>query len=582
MPRRLIPLFFAVASAAFAQFGGISLPGGTIGIPGGTYPGGSRYPGGQYPTNNGTCPGGQYPTNGTCPGGQNPNGMPGMAQILSGNLRQISPYDLAMETDDSRIIRMQLARNARLYSTFGNARYSDFDPGDYINVQAVQDINGYFIAQTVTMIRKGTPQERTAASQPLNVSMHDNGRNSQSGSSGSSQDDADSSRPTLHRAGSSSDSSNSSSGSSQDSDPDRPVLRRAGSSGDSSSTSSAGASSSGQVASNSTSSRPRAVSQGDSSIPAQIAPIEDPGPPAMRRGAAPRDQNASATAPDSPPPSRPTVRAQESNGVTQVPPPPPPAQTVEEARNMAPDRLPQPSGVFATDDPVIDQAREAAFAFTETLPNYIVKQFTTRYQSNSARRGGTQWQALDVVTADVVAENGKESYKNVLVNGKASRNVEETGSWSEGEFASTLQAILSPASDALFVNKRATTIVNRPAWRYDYTIEQPRSSWQVEAGGSRYRPAYGGAIWIDKETSRVLRIEMSARKLPVEFPFDQVESTIDYDFVPIGDKQFLLPAHSEALSCERGTSQCSRNVIDFRNYKKYGSDSSITFDDNAK
>ena len=580
MPRRLIPLFLTVASAAFAQFGGIVLPGGSIGMPGTTYPGG-RYPGGQYPGGS-TCPGGQYPTNGVCPGGQYPN-SPGMMQTLTGYLRQISPNNLAMETDDSRIIQMQMSRNTRLYSTFGNARYSDFDPGDYINVQATQDINGYFTANTVTINRKGTPQERSAASQPLSVSMHDNNRNSQSGNS---QDDSDSSRPTLHRAGSSNDSSSTSS--SQDNDPDRPVLRRSGSSGDSSSSSSAGSSSSGssnnsgsydQVASSSTSSRPRAVSQGDGgAAPAQIAPIDDPGPPTMRRGVAPRDQNA----PDPPPPSRPTVRAQESNGVTQVPPPPPPAQTVEEARNMAPDRLPQPSGKYATDDDVIDQAREAAFAFTETLPNYIVKQYTTRYQSSAARRGGTQWQPLDVVTADVVAENGKETYKNVLVNGKASKNVEETGSWSEGEFASTLQAILSPASDALFVNKRATTIVNRPAWRYDYTIEQPRSSWQVEAGGSRFRPAYGGAIWIDKETNRVLRIEMSARKIPAEFPLDQVESTVDYDFVLIGDKKWLLPVHSEALSCERGTSECSRNVIDFRNYKKYGSDSSITFDDKAK
>ena len=543
MPRRLIPLLFTVASAAFAQFGGISLPGGTIGLPGTTYPGGSRYPGGQYPTN-GTCPGGQYPTNGICPGGQNPNGMPGMMQTLSGNLRQISPNNLVMETDDSRIIQMQIVRNTRLYSTFGNARYSDFDPGDYIDVQATQDINGYFIANSVTMNRKGTPQERAAASQPLNVSMHDNSRNSQSGNS---RDDSDNGRPTLHRAGSSSDGSNSSSSSSQDNDPDRPIMRRSSGSGDSASATSSA----------SGSSRPRAVSQGDDgAASAQIAPIDDPGPPTMRRDATPRDQNAAE--------------------------PPPPVQTVEEARNMAPDRLPRPSGASAIDDPIIDQAREAAFAFTDTLPNYIVRQYTTRYQTDSARRGGTQWQALDVVTADVVAENGKESYKNVLVNGKASRNVEETGSWSTGEFASTLQAILSPVSAALFINKRAATIVNRRAWRYDYSVEQPRSNWTVVAGGSRYRPAYGGAIWIDQETNRVLRIEMSARNLPVEFPFDQVESTVDYDFVPIGSKNFLLPVHSEGLTCERGTSQCSRNVIEFRNYKKYGSDSSVTFDDSAK
>jgi hypothetical protein len=34
----------------------------------------------------------------------------------------------------------------------------------------------------------------------------------------------------------------------------------------------------------------------------------------------------------------------------------------------------------------------------------------------------------------------------------------------------------------------------------------------------------------------------------------------------------------KALSCERGTSLCLRNVIDFRNYKKFGADTSITFE----
>jgi hypothetical protein len=279
------------------------------------------------------------------------------------------------------------------------------------------------------------------------------------------------------------------------------------------------------------------------------------------------------------------VLAQDVQGGTQLPAtlPPVPVQT---ARNVNPERdterLPTPSGISATDDPIIDQTREEAFAFTETLPNYVVKQYTTRYQSDSANRGHTSWQALDIITADVVAENGKETYKNLMLNGKPTKDVDKTGSWSEGEFASTLQALLSPASDARFTNKRATTIVNRAAYRYDYSIEQPRSNWLVEAEGSRYRPAYGGAIWIDKETSRVLRIEMSAHNMPRDFPLDQVESTVDYDFVPIGDKKYLLPTHSEALSCLRGTSECTRNVIEFRNYRKFGADESITFEDTVK
>jgi hypothetical protein len=40
-------------------------------------------------------------------------------------------------------------------------------------------------------------------------------------------------------------------------------------------------------------------------------------------------------------------------------------------------------------------------------------------------------------------------------------------------------------------------------------------------------------------------------------------------------QQYLLPVHSENLSCQRGTSICSRNAIDFRNYKKFGSESTI-------
>lgn len=554
MPRRLIPLLLTVSLSAFAQYGGIRLPGG-------------QYPGGQT---NGQCPGGQYPTNGQCPGGQYPGGqypggqmptngrqMPGMGQMVEGNLRELFSSNLVVETDDSRIIQMVVPRNARFYSTFGAARVTDFDPGDYVTIQTTQDMNGYYSANIITLNRKGTPQERSAASQPLNTSMHaGNNQNTQSSTQNDSTDD---NRPVMRRADSGSKGTGSTSTGSASTDASgstddgRPRMRRA----DSGST------------------------DNSSSTPVQTAsnsPMSgDPGPPTMRRGAAPRDQAASDPVSDSVPP-RPTVRSQDVNGVTQLPPP----VSAEEARSMAPDRLPAPSGISATDDPIIDKVREEAFAFTESLPDYIVKQFTTRYQSESASRGKTSWQALDIVTADVVAENGKETYKNLMLNGKPTKDVDKTGSWSEGEFASTLQAILSPASDALFTNKRSTTIVNRPAYRYDYSIEQSRSSWQVYAGGSRFRPAYGGAIWIDKQTSRVLRIEMSARSIPREFPLDQVESAVDYDFVPIGNRKYLLPTHSEALSCQRGTTECTRNVIDFRNYKKYGADSNITFDDPAK
>lgn len=231
---------------------------------------------------------------------------------------------------------------------------------------------------------------------------------------------------------------------------------------------------------------------------------------------------------------------------------------------------------------MIDQAREAGFSYSETLPNYTVKQYTTRYETAAARGGHTSWQALDEVTADVLEVDGVEQYKNILINGRAPRQApEKTGSWSSGEFSSLLLDVLAPSTNADFHGKRSTTIANRPAYRYDFSVEQPNSHWHIESEGQSYLPAYSGAIWIDKETSRALRIELAADSMPRGFPLDQVESAVDYDFVLIGDKKFLLPVHSESLSCGRsqsGPSVCSRNVIEFRNYKKFTADTSITFD----
>jgi len=229
-------------------------------------------------------------------------------------------------------------------------------------------------------------------------------------------------------------------------------------------------------------------------------------------------------------------------------------------------------------DDVIDQAREAAFSFSETLPNYVVKQITNRYATGGARGGRTSWQQLDIVTTDVIYEDGKERYQNLLVNGRPTSNIEQSGSWSEGEFASMLQAVLSPATNADFRNQRSVTILNRTAWRYDYSVEQPRSTWTLKVDGRSINPAYTGSIWIDKATYRVLRIELASKNLPRDFPIDDAESSIDYDFVMIGDQKVLLPSQSDNLSCTRGTPDCSKNHVEFHNYKKYGAETNITFE----
>jgi hypothetical protein len=506
------------------------------------------------------------------------NQQNGPTDSLTGKIKRISTSQLVLTVDDGRNLTIQLDRNTRYFDTSGNnARYGDFDTDDTVTCDAALDNQNFYHGQRVTMVHRYSPSDSTTTS-------------SNSGSSSSaSSDDNDPDRPRLKRAGNAASPSSGSSSSSDDNDPDRPRLTRAGSAASSSNSSSSSGSgssdsgnSSGSYPATSDSSTVARSRPSATIAPRPIAPeSDDPGAPVLRRNAPARVDNTppAGTEASELATARPSIKAGDANGVTVRPAPPaigPGAVASNSSSSTYSNGAPP---MRRSGDPVIDGARDAAFAFTDTLPNYVVKQFTTRYQTDSAHGNRTSWQALDVVTADVVCEGGKESYKNILINGKAPRDsVEKTGSWSTGEFATVLQGILAPQTDADFHNKRSTTIVNRPAFRYDYSVEQPNSMWHVYASSESYIPAYTGSIWIDKENFRVLRIEMSAVNMPRSFALDAVESAVDYDYVLIGDQKFLLPTHSEALSCVRGTSECTRNVIEFRNYKKFGADTSITFE----
>lgn len=228
-------------------------------------------------------------------------------------------------------------------------------------------------------------------------------------------------------------------------------------------------------------------------------------------------------------------------------------------------------------DQAIADARDAAASYNADLPNFLVQQATTRYQSSMGQRN---WQAIDVVTADVAVVNGKEDYRNILVNGRPPRGpVESTGSWSTGEFAITLEDVLSPRTAAVFVKRGGDTVAGRDAWVYNLSVLQENSHWTiVSADGRKYNPAYGGSIWVDKETSRVLRIEQRAVYLPRDFTYDKAESTVEYGFVRIEGKNYLLPVSSANSACMSGTGNCVKNEIAFRNYRKFTAESDIKYE----
>jgi hypothetical protein len=300
---------------------------------------------------------------------------------------------------------------------------------------------------------------------------------------------------------------------------------------------------------------------------------DDEGPPVLQRGKGAAHKQA-----DPPPPAAQATVAQPA--ATQPASPQPTLLAKNDGPAPAQDEETRPTAVVAEnqrpEEVVLEKAREAAGSFLETLPNYVCQEFMTRYASQSHV---VSWQPLDVVSTALVYENGRESYRDVSINGKLTKkNIEDLpGSWSTGEFGTVLADVFSPSTAADFRYRRESRSGGRSAMVYDFSVDRPHSHWRIMVASQMVQPSYRGSVWIDKETKRVLRIEMQATRLPEAFPSDKVESATDYEFVRFADRQFLVPVHAETLSCERGTDNCGRNTIDFRNYHKYSGESSIIF-----
>jgi hypothetical protein len=284
----------------------------------------------------------------------------------------------------------------------------------------------------------------------------------------------------------------------------------------------------------------------------------------------PSSQSQSSPSTQSPTPDtpacsngRPILKRGTQPALPPCPDPPPDAST---GSGSAPTRAPNPN------EPLIERARDAAFEFSEKLPDFICQEFMSRFVER-----GRDDMPLDVVSAEIIYDKQQESYRNVKINDRpTNRALEEIdGSWSTGEFASTLLELFNPPTEAQFRSGGSSPISGFSAQVYDFQVRAQNSHWMIHFGNQTLTAAYQGSVWVDPKTARVLRIEMQAREIPSDFPMDTVESSVDYSYVSIRDQSFLLPVHAESLGCERGNSACSHNIIDFRNYHEFTADIKI-------
>jgi hypothetical protein len=88
---------------------------------------------------------------------------------------------------------------------------------------------------------------------------------------------------------------------------------------------------------------------------------------------------------------------------------------------------------------------------------------------------------------------------------------------------------------------------------------------------------YHGLVEVDKETHKIMRVTSIADDIPPGFPIRHVESTLDYDYVELSGRPFLLPLKGNVTAT--GGDFLEKNENEFRIYRKYEAESTISFGD---
>ena len=98
-----------------------------------------------------------------------------------------------------------------------------------------------------------------------------------------------------------------------------------------------------------------------------------------------------------------------------------------------------------------------------------------------------------------------------------------------------------------------------------------------EAGGYQSTKAgYKGLIYVERDSGVVLRITQDAIDIEPGFPIQEAGRVLDYDLVDIAGSKHMLP--TKFTTRLRSGKLLTKNEVEFRSYRKYGTESSIIFD----
>ncbi len=282
-----------------------------------------------------------------------------------------------------------------------------------------------------------------------------------------------------------------------------------------------------------------------------------------------------------------TAETQTSFTLTDVGPAGP--DTSDETENL--ETTARPSGPLAITIPanpiqrpsddelkaLIADATHYAEEYWNSLPNFICDDVTERFVSS---HGKGNWKHRDTLTGTLTYFDHREDWKFVVAevnHHKKRENTKDTeqGIFAAGIFGGVIRDLFRPESKAEIVWTETGALGEGTVQVFKYRVARENSHLNLRVGPNDViTVGYHGLVYVDSTTHGVRRITEVADDIPAKFPIRALLVSADYDYVSIGDQNYLVPIGAQIV-LGKGRNEMDLNQIKFQNFHRFRSSMKI-------
>jgi hypothetical protein len=238
-----------------------------------------------------------------------------------------------------------------------------------------------------------------------------------------------------------------------------------------------------------------------------------------------------------------------------------------------------PEVAFAHSQTALEPTRRIEMAIDRrlsALANVICHEQIARYA-----RTGNSTSRRDTLDLNVEVLNGTERYSQIRRKEKIFQNMQKVpGTWSVGEMATLLRATRDAIDlgGAQVGQDEGSDLGRTLLMTFSYPASAQR--WYLRANSQIHWLPFEGRVWTAPDSGEIRRMSWLAKDLPTQSGVTQVLWTVDFGPVDLSSMVVTLPRKAlYQITYNKGADHVEWNETNFSEYRRYGSEFAIHFDE---